>query len=88
MGILGLKLMKVAYEDTDQVYMDTLKTIFKNLVDQEVALAETNFASRKRKMLTRKSSLLRMQNRRISDASTFLLSVNGLEGIEESLLHL
>ena len=89
MGILGLKLMKVAYEDTDQIYtMDTLKTIFKNLVDQEVALAETNFASRKRKMLTRKSSLLRMQNRRISDASTFLLSVNGLEGIEESLLNL
>ena len=81
--------MKVAYEDTVQVYtMDTLKTIFKNLVDQEVALAETNFASRKRKMLTRKSSLLRMQNRRISDASTFLLSVNGLEGIEESLLNL
>ena len=89
MGILGLKLMKVAYEDTDQIYtMDTLKTIFKNLVDQEVALAETNFASRKRKMLTRKSSLLRMQNRRISDASTFLLTVNGLEGIEESLLNL
>lgn len=78
MGVLGLKLMKVAYEDTSETYtLDTLKTIFKNLVDGEVALAETNFSSRQRKMQARKSSMLRSQNRRVSDAATFLSSSRG-----------
>lgn len=114
MGILGLKLMKVAYEDTAPVYtLDTLKTMyvllqihpiliiygikclmnqycnlthifvltltksFKTLLDEEVALAESNFTSRKRKMQSRKSSMLRIQNRRISDASMYMSVTRG-----------
>ena len=50
---------------------------FKTLVDEEVALAESNFTSRKRKMQSRKSSMLRIQNRRISDASMYMSATRG-----------
>lgn len=59
------------------LYLHSQTKSFKTLVDEEVALAESNFTSRKRKMQSRKSSMLRIQNRRISDASMYMSVTRG-----------
>ena len=81
MGLLGLKFMRVSY-DTDYVAASTglleLKLLFKNMIEEEVIRAKSNFNSRKARMQPRKSSILRASNRRVSDASMYLLSADNL----------
>ena len=70
MGVLGLKLMRLCY-DTEYVPEDTsfkdLEVLFNALVDEEVTRAYALSPS-KRRVQPRKSSLLRLSKRRISDA--------------------
>ena len=81
LGLLGLKFMRLSY-DTDYVAATTslpqLKAIFKNLIEEEVIRAKSNFNSRKAKMQPRKSSMLRAASRRVSDASIYLLAADSL----------
>ena len=70
LGILGLKLMRIAY-DTDYIPdstgADEIRGLFDSLRGEEVDKAQKLFASRGRKMQSRKSSMLRAMNRRLSD---------------------
>mmetsp|Transcript_32651 Transcript_32651/g.49252 ORF Transcript_32651/g.49252 Transcript_32651/m.49252 type:complete len:479 (-) Transcript_32651:210-1646(-) len=81
MGLLGLKLMRLSY-DKDYVAAATslseLKSMFTNLIEEEVIRAKSNFNSRKAKMHPRKSSMLRASSRRVSDASMYLLTTDSL----------
>lgn len=81
MGILGLKCMRLSY-DTDYVAASTglpeLKLLFKNLIEEEIIFAKSNFNSRKVRMQPRKSSILRASSRRFSDASIYQLSADNL----------
>ena len=69
MGGLGLKLMRLCY-DTEYVPEDTsfkdLEALFNALVDEELTHAYSLSTSKRR--VPRKSSLLRLSKRRISDA--------------------
>jgi len=77
LGILGLKFMRLGF-DTD--YMpDTagaveIRALFNSLLKEEVDNAQQLFASRGRKMQSRKSSMLRTMNRRLSDTEMFYLA--------------
>ena len=77
MGVMGLKFMRVSY-DTEYVAPSTslqdLKLLFKNMIEEEVIRAKSNFNSRKTRMQPRKSSMLRTSSRRVSDASMYLSS--------------
>ena len=70
MGVLGLKLMRVCY-DTEYVPESTslaeLTLLFNALVDEELTQAYA-LPTPKRRVQPRKSSLLRISNRRVSDA--------------------
>eukprot|EP00986_Skeletonema_menzelii_P001113 scaffold304_cov80-Skeletonema_menzelii.AAC.7 len=70
MGVLGLKLVRLCY-DTDYVPERTsltdLTALFNALVDEELTQAYA-LSTPKRRVQPRKSSLLRISNRRISDA--------------------
>lgn len=75
-GILGWKLMRLAY-DTDYVPAsssvdDIRRTMFK-LLEEEIALAQSMFDSRKARRQPRRSSILRAANRRISDTQMVYL---------------
>lgn len=81
LGLLGLKLMRLSY-DTDYVAASTslpeLQSMFRNLIEEEVNRAKSNFNSRKAKMQQRKSSMLRASSRRVSDASMYLIAADSL----------
>lgn len=81
MGVLGLKFMRLSY-DSEYVAASTslqeLKLLFKNMIEEELIRAKSNFNSRKAKMQPRKSSILRASNRRVSDASMYMLSADSL----------
>ncbi len=74
LGVLGLKLMRLAY-DTDYAPISTgpdeMREKMFSLVEEEVSLARDAFASEKRRIRPRKSSMLRATNRRISDTEMF-----------------
>lgn len=81
LGLLGLKLMRLSY-DTDYVPSSTnlkeLKSIFTDLIEEEVTRAEGHFTSCNERMQQRKSSLLRNSSRRVSDASIYLEAADSL----------
>ena len=64
-GILGFKLLRLSY-DTNHVSasasVDGVRKAFDSLRGEEVRRAEEAFASRRRKMRPRKSSMLRAAN--------------------------
>jgi hypothetical protein len=70
LGIIGLNLMRLAY-DTDYIPnsagADEIRRLFDSLLGEEVDKSQQLFASRGRKLQSRKSSMLRAMNRRISD---------------------
>lgn len=70
MGVLGLKMMRVCY-DTEYVpettTLNELTIMFNTLVEEELTQAYA-ISTPKRKVQPRKSSLLRLSNRRVSDA--------------------
>ena len=79
MGVLGLKLMRLCY-DTEYVPEDTsfkdLEVLFNALVDEELTQAYASSTSKRR--VPRKSSLLRLSKRRISDAG-MVRTTSGVE---------
>lgn len=85
-GILGLKLMRLAY-DADYFPassgMDEIRDGMMNLLDEEVSYARTLAASRKSVCRQRKSSILRAANRRISDTELLYL---GAQSVRRSTL--
>ncbi|KAL9186324.1 hypothetical protein ACHAXT_005562 [Thalassiosira profunda] len=82
-GVLGLKYLRLSY-DTEYVPastgVDEIRRLFDSLWREEVALAREAFASRKRKMRPRKSSLLRTANRRVSDTG-FLFAADSVRNL-------
>jgi hypothetical protein len=77
LGVLGLKFMRLGF-DTDYVPESTgaavIRELFDSLLKEEVENAQQLFASRGRKMQSRKSSMLRAMNRRLSDTEMFYLA--------------
>jgi hypothetical protein len=77
MGLLGLKLMRMSY-DTEYVPESTnlteLTLLFNALVDEELMQAYVS-SGPKRRVQPRKSSLLRISNRRVSDAGIMNRSI-------------
>jgi len=71
MGVLGLKLMRLSYgaeHVTALTGLDDIRRSIRSLLEEEVALARRSYESAKRRrMLPRKSSVLRASNRRLSD---------------------
>lgn len=70
MGVLGLKLMRVCYDTEYVPETTTLKELtfmFNTLVDEELTQAYA-LSTPKGRVQPRKSSLLRISNRRVSDA--------------------
>jgi thiamine kinase-like enzyme len=71
MGVLGLKLFRLAY-DTDYfpegATADQVKEMFLSLVEEEVTETAQERLLHKRRKQPRKSSMLRATNRRVSDA--------------------
>ncbi|KAL3822243.1 hypothetical protein ACHAXA_005876 [Cyclostephanos tholiformis] len=69
-GILCLKFMCLAYDSDyipDSAKADEIHELFDSLVKEEVHNAQRLFESRVRRMQSRKSSMLRAMNRRLSD---------------------
>ena len=81
MGVLGLKLMRLCY-DTVYVPEDTsftkLTVLFNALVDEELTQAYALALSTSKRRVPRKSSLLRLSKRRISDAG-MVRTTSGVE---------
>jgi len=78
LGILGLKMMRLAY-DTDYIPDSSgaveIRGLFDSLRKEEVDNAQQLFASKRgRKMQSRKSSMLCAMNRRLSDTEMFYLA--------------
>lgn len=75
-GILGWKLMRLAY-DTEYVpassSVDEIRSTLSKFLEEEVSLAQSMFDSRKARRQPRKSSILRAANRRISDTQMIYL---------------
>lgn len=71
MGVLGLKLLRLSY-DTDYfpegATIEQVKKMFLSLVEEEVTETATERLKHRRRRQLRKSSMLRVTNRRISDA--------------------
>jgi thiamine kinase-like enzyme len=71
MGVLGFKLMRLAY-DTDYfpegATAEQVKRMFLSLVEEEVTETAQERMLHRRKRVPRKSSMLRATNRRVSDA--------------------
>ena len=72
MGLLGLKLLRLCYDTEycpESTNLTELTLLFNTLVDEELTRACAVVSSTpKRRMQPRKSSLLRISNRRVSDA--------------------
>jgi hypothetical protein len=88
-GILGLKLMRLAY-DIDNTSacsgMDEIRSTMINLLEEEVSTALTEFISRKSIHQNRKSSILRATNRRISDTEILFLAAESVRRLTLSSL--
>lgn len=71
MGVLGLKLLRLSY-DTDYfpegATTEQVKKMFLSLVEEEVTETATERLKHRRRRQQRKSSMLRVTNRRVSDA--------------------
>ena len=81
MGILGLKLMRLAY-DTDYVPapadVNEIREVFDSLVEDEVTRAQYAFACGKSKRKPRTSSILRTSNHRLSDTTLLYMSAESV----------
>ena len=76
-GILGLKLMRLAYDTgfaPDFMGMLEIRELFDSMRLEEVDSARYFFASGGRKMNKRRSSTLRIANRRLSDTEMIYLA--------------
>lgn len=80
-GILGLNLMRVAY-DTNFILsssgLDDIRDKMMKLLEEEVNNAQSMFASRKSVRRQRKSSVLRATNRRVSDTEMLYLAAESV----------
>lgn len=56
--------------------LQNLKLLFKNMIEEEVICAKSNFNSHKTRMQPRKFSMLCTSSRRVSDGSMYRLSSN------------
>ena len=87
MGILGLKLIRLCYDKdffaAKGSSSEEVRQKFMSLVDEEVTgVAQSRIVGSKRRMQARKSSMLRANNRRVSDAAIALgLSSRGLSSL-------
>jgi hypothetical protein len=74
-GILGLKLTRLCYDHdflAEGASSEEVRQKFMSLVDEEVTGTAHLILGSKRRMQTRKSSMLRTNNRRVSDAAMTL----------------
>ena len=82
MGILGLKLIRLSF-DTEYIATSTsskmMRNFFSSFLEEEVTRAQYVFASRTSKRLSRKSSMLRAANHRLSDASIYHLAAENVK---------
>jgi hypothetical protein len=88
-GLLGLKLMRLGF-DTDAYpisigYVE-LRELFNSLREEVVSSAHGVFASLGRKKQTRKSSMLRAMNRRISDTEMLYAAEEAVKRFSLSVL--
>ena len=88
-GLLGLKLMRLGF-DTDAYPISTgyveIRELFNSLREEVVSSAHGVFASLGRKKQTRKSSMLRAMNRRISDTEMLYAAEEAVKRFSLSLL--
>jgi hypothetical protein len=85
-GILGLKLMRLAYDTNfvpEFIGMVEIRELFDSIRMDEVNSARMLFASMGRKMPRRKSSTLRTSSRRLSDTEIIYLSEKRLSTSSE-----
>mmetsp|Transcript_4285 Transcript_4285/g.6577 ORF Transcript_4285/g.6577 Transcript_4285/m.6577 type:complete len:105 (-) Transcript_4285:769-1083(-) len=71
MGVLGLKLMRLSYDTNcflTGATAEQVKKMFLSLVEEEVTQTAQGRLMHRRKRHSRKSSMLRSNNRRVSDA--------------------
>ena len=82
MGVLGLKLMRLAY-DTDYVSAHAcvydIRKVFNSFIEEEVTNAQYVFASGTTKQQPRKSSILRTSNRRLSDTELLYMAADSMK---------
>ncbi|KAL7548064.1 hypothetical protein ACHAWF_011352 [Thalassiosira exigua] len=85
-GVLGLKLLRLSF-DTDYIptsaSLEEVQKIFNLLWREEITRASRVFASGARKMQPRRSSVLRAENRRLSDAAIYI-AAESLKGLSFS----
>lgn len=71
-GILGLKLTRLCYDNhflVEGASSEEVRQKFMSLVEEEVTGTAQSMLGSKRRMQSRKSSMLRANNRRVSDAA-------------------
>ena len=85
LGILGLKLMCLAYDpDYNSAGAVDIRRLFDSLRKEEVEKALQLFTSKGRKMQSRKSSMLRAMNRRLSDTDMLYLANESMRRLSVS----
>ena len=83
-GVLGLKFIHHAFGDTADATSGDVRAKFMAFYEEEMARMNGLFNSRKRKLLTRKSSLFRAESRRFSDASMMVLGAESVRSLSIS----
>ena len=81
-GVLSLKLMRLAYDDdyiTESASLEEVRKVFDHLIEDEVTRAQYVFASGTNKRQPRKSSMLRAANRRLSDTEMLFLAAESMK---------
>jgi len=87
-GVLSLKLMRLAYDDeyiTKSASLEEVRKVFDYLIEDEVTRAQYVFASGTNKRQPRKSSMLRAANRRLSDTEMLFLAAESMKRLSLSM---
>ena len=80
-GILGLKLMRLSYDDDcvpASADVNEIRGVIGSLIEEEVTRAQYAFASGSSKRKPRKSSILRASNRRLSDTEMLYVAAESV----------
>ena len=95
-GILGLKLIRLSF-DTEYIATSIsskmMRNFFSSFLEEEITRAQYVFATRTSERLSRKSSMLRAANHRLSDASICHLAAENVKrlslvGVSETMKRL